>query len=240
MVIGCGDGSSEKKDTALLETPSIVASDSGGSVEIEDRALRSALWSELNKPSGTEFTKDELLYITGLEFGPDDTEGVKLQSLKGLEALENLVALSLKDTPVTDISPLSQLPNFRYLRINNNYGGEIGEPIDLAPLSELSDLEQLMILMSKTSDISPLAGLENLRHLELHLTWVSDVSAVAGLPALNFLSLSADHVYDFSPLLESGLAPANSIKIVGEWQEGTNGPDVVKALKKRGVTCYCP
>ena len=212
---------------ALLEAPTIVASLSGGSPEIEDLALRRALWSELNKPRGTEFTKDELLDITRLEFGPDDTGGVKLKSLKGIEALENLVALSLKDSQVTDISPLSELHKIKYLRINNNYGGEIGGPIDLAPLSGLSNFEQLMILMSKTSDISPLAGLEKLRRLELHLTWVSDISAVAELPSLNFISLNADHVYDFAPLLESGLAPANSIKIVGEWQQGTNGPDIV-------------
>ena len=231
MVIGCGGASPEIEDMALLETPTI---------EIEDIALRRALWSELNKPPGTEFTNHELLDVTRLEFGPNDTGGVQLKSLKGIEALENLVALSLKDTQVTDISSLSELQNFRYLRINNNYGGEIGEPIDLAPLSGLSNLEQLMILMSKTSDISPLAGLEELRHLELHLTWVSDISVLAGLASLNFVSLSADHVYDFAPLLESGLAPHNSVKIVGEWQEGTNGPDVMKTLKARGVACYCP
>ena len=218
MVIGCG----------------------GGSPEIEDMALRRALWSELNKPRGSEFTKDELLDITQLAFGPDDTGGVELKSLKGIEALENLEALILSESPVTDISPLSELHKLRYLRFSRTLGGGIGRPIDLAPLSGLSNLEQLMILMSKTSDISPLAGLEKLRYLELHLTWVSDISAVAELPSLNFVSLNADHVYDFAPLLESGLGTGDSIKIVGEWQQGTNGPDVVKALKAQGVVCYCP
>ena len=240
MVIGCGGDSPEIEDMALLETPTIVASPSGGSPEIEDMALRRALWSELNKPRGSEFTKDELLDVTRLEFGPNDTGGVQLKSLKGIEALENLVALSLKDTQVTDISSLSELQNFRYLRINNNYGGEIGEPIDLAPLSGLSNLEQLMILMSKTSDISPLAGLKKLHLLQVHLTRVSDISAVAGLPALNEVSLHAGFVYDFAPLLESGLGTGDSIKIVGKWQQDTNGPDVVNALAERGVGCSCP
>ena len=160
--------------------------------------------------------------------------------MKGIAALENLEALVLVKSQVTDISPLSELHKLRYLRFSRTLGGGIGRPIDLAPLSGLSNLEQLFIQMSKTSDISPLAGLNKLHHLELRLTQVSDISAVAGLASLNFVSLSADHVYDFAPLLESGLAPHNSVKIVGEWQQGTNGPDVVKALAARGVGCSCP
>ena len=215
MVIGCG----------------------GGSPEIEDMALRRALWSELNKPRGSEFTKDELLDITQLAFGPDDTGGVELKSLKGIEALENLEALILDESQVTDISPLSELHKLRYLRFSRTLGGGIGGPIDLAPLSGLSNLEQLKIEAYRTSDISPLAGLEKLHHLQLDDTWVSDISVVAGLASLNFISLNPGNGYDFAPLLESGLGTGDVIRIVGMWQPGTNGPDVLKALVARGVEC---
>ena len=218
MVIGCG----------------------GGLPEIEDMALRRALWSELNKSRGDEFTKDELLDITQLRVNPDDTGGAVLKSLKGIEALENLEALVLVESQVTDISPLSELHKLRYLEFFNR--GEVGDygPIDLAPLSGLSNLEQLWITFSQTSDISPLAGLKKLHLLQVHLTRVSDISAVAGLPALNEVSLHAGFVYDFAPLLESGLGTGDKMHIAGEWQQGTNGPDVVNALAARGVRCSCP
>lgn len=174
--------SSEGENPILLQAPT--------NVEIEDMALRTALWSALNKPPGTEFTNHELLDITQLEFGPDDTGGVELKSLKGIGALENLVELKLKDSQFTDISSLT--------------------------------------------------GLKKLSKIELHLTGVSDISVVAGLASLIFVSLNADHVYDFAPLLESGLSPGNWVKVVGKWQEGSNGPDVITTLKKRAVHCYCP
>jgi Leucine-rich repeat (LRR) protein len=72
------------------------------------------------------------------------------------------------DTQVSDLSPLSELKNLRYLLLSNT------QVSDLSPLAELKNLYYLQLGGTQVSDLSPLVELKNLTHLDLRNTLVSE------------------------------------------------------------------
>jgi Leucine-rich repeat (LRR) protein len=63
-----------------------------------------------------------------------------VQTLAGIEALENLEQLELSDNAIQDLSPLLQLTNLRVLGLRNNRVGDI-RPLQQLPLLRFLSLE---------------------------------------------------------------------------------------------------
>jgi len=76
--------------------------------------------------------------------------------------------VDLRDTQVTNLSPLAELTSLEWLNLNNT------QVSDLSPLVELKNLEGLGLHHTQVSDLSPLAELKNLERLNLNNTQVSN------------------------------------------------------------------
>ncbi|MEM8643159.1 MAG: NACHT domain-containing protein, partial [Cyanobacteria bacterium P01_G01_bin.54] len=78
--------------------------------------------------------------------------------------------LSLSQTQVSDVSPLSTLTQLKNLYLDQT------QVSDVLPLSALTQLEILSLSQTQVSDVSPLSALTQLEILSLSQTQVSDVS----------------------------------------------------------------
>ena len=140
--------------------------------------------------------------------------------------------LSLFNSGITDITPLSRLVNLKKLNVGQS-------PLkNLSPLAELVHLEELAIGNYGTPDrfkvplnLEPLKGLVKLKRLEIVGSHVRDLSPVGNLPDITYLALAYSRVDDYQPLLTlkhlkglqlegNGTAKAN-LKIVAKLPELT-------------------
>jgi len=171
---------------------------------------------------------------------------------------DTIVALDLRESGVTDLSPLAGLA------LQVLYAEQTGvvdlEPLRGMPLVELSlsdspvenidalrgmPLESLRLVNTKVRDVSPLRGAP-LRELWLNNTPVVDISALAGAPLIS-LTVEGTRVSDIEvvrrlPLLErlnlsgapvSDLGPVaglNLTRLVFNPQTATKGLDAARAL----------
>ena len=91
----------------------------------------------------------------------------KIFDLTPISNLTRLQLLSLRETKVASLAPLSAFRNLRVLDISNT-------PVsDLNPLRDLKHLEMLAAWGSAVIDLAPLAGIHSLRVLNLSRTDVS-------------------------------------------------------------------
>ena len=115
-------------------------------------------WVELR------FDKDE---FRALEVLPDS-----------LSDLTNLVYLRLKDTQVSDVTPLQALTNLTDLYL----GGT--RVADVSPLQTLTHLTHLYLYNTQVVDLTPLQTLTNLTDLSLSGTQAVDLRPLSGLANL--------------------------------------------------------
>jgi Leucine-rich repeat (LRR) protein len=96
----------------------------------------------------------------------DLPEGIRAQisDLSPLSALPNLQKLDLSRTQVADLSPLATLTSLKKLDLFRT------QAADLSPLATLTDLEDLGLSWSLVADLSPLKGLANLKRLYIRGT----------------------------------------------------------------------
>ena len=120
----------------------------------------------------------------------------------GLTGLKNL---GIRNTNISDLSPLAGLTGLISLRIENT------NVSDLSPLAGLTGLTALYLDNNNISDVSPLAGLTELSILYLDNNNISDVSSLAELPKLSFLGLDNNNMSDLSPL--AGLTGLRSLRL---------------------------
>lgn len=80
-----------------------------------------------------------------------------LSEISDLTCLEYLsIQYPVHQTPLSDLSPLSNLYNLKYLMLGGN------NISDLSPLSDLNKLKSLDLSNNQISDVSPLYNLKNL------------------------------------------------------------------------------
>jgi len=94
-----------------------------------------------------------------------------------------------------DLSELSKFPNLDRLCI-----ALIPEPVNISPLTNLTNLTQLEIHDSDISDISSLKDLTSLTSLYLVKNNISDLPPLESLAKLSTLRLSYNNISDISPL----------------------------------------
>ena len=97
-----------------------------------------------------------------------DLRNTQVSDISPLAELNNLERLYLGITQVSDVSPLAELKSLRELSLSNT------QVSDLSPLAELKSLNELWLRGTQVSDLSPLAELKNLEELDLSDTQVSD------------------------------------------------------------------
>lgn len=159
--------------------------------------VREAL-EELGLPASAPLTKEKMLQLTSLNANHSG-----IVDITGLEFAVNLEELHLGGrNRITDLSPLANLKNLTHLHLWHRQVADMPPVtnLDISPLSELINLEFLVLERSGISNISPLAELINLDELSLIDNSISDISPLTGLKKLRALYLSHNHIVDFSPL----------------------------------------
>lgn len=117
-----------------------------------------------------------------------------LRKLVGDECFQTVLAVTLHETHVEDLTPLIPLQRLKWLHLSGN-------PIrDLAPLSCLPSLMRLGIGDTLVTDLSPIGDLKNLTTLYAMGTQVSDLTPLAALPKLETVNLTDTPVTEISPL----------------------------------------
>lgn len=102
--------------------------------------------------------------------------------------------LNLNRTEIIDLAPLAELENLQDISCQSL------KVIDLSPLMKLVGLQKVDLSFTRVSDLSPLAGLINLREIKCYYTEVSDLSPLAKLLNLQVLKCNSIPVSDLSPL----------------------------------------
>lgn len=148
---------------------------------------------------------NDIAWFTGLERlelsgNPDVT------NIEYLSRLENLRYLDLCSTGVSDLSAIAELKDLRVLRIVGTPVKDLGplagltslleldidgydfDPLDIAPLAGLVNLEKLEV---STDDLAPLAGLTELKSLTICGKY-SDLNALTDLMKLEVLHIMGD------------------------------------------------
>ena len=166
----------------------------GASVHIPDLNLRAAIAEKLGKTQRVPITVEDMENLRHLNLFTSDIKGIK--DLRGLEFAVNLVDLLIKDSEISDLSPLAGLKNLSFIHIE---GGNIR---DLSPVKRLTNLWALKIGHNSISDLSPIAGLHGLENLGFYGNSVSDLSPIAGLKNLTSIAISHNEISDLSPLKE--------------------------------------
>ena len=158
----------------------------------------------------------------------------EVSDLTPLARLQNLHTLFLASAGNIDLSDLAGMDSLRDLRLIGMDQALVGN--GLAPLLELSNLQELALNRFQISDISPLAGLVGLEILDLSWNEISDLSPLAGLTNLEILHLSWNEISDLSPLVGltnlvvldvtaneiSNLSPLAELTNLGNLQLGLN------------------
>ncbi|MDQ8204497.1 leucine-rich repeat domain-containing protein [Pelagicoccus sp. SDUM812003] len=199
-------------------------------VEIEDRALRYAIRSELGiaREEILDVDLERLTYLSvGQDSFPDSTW--KVERLDGLENASNLEHLSLRQQRVASLTPIANHKTLNFLQISENEAklGSIEslEEMDnleilgiygsgLAELPTLpAGLKTLAATQNEISDLEPLRGLEHLRYVEAARNDLSNLNALKGLTSLEYLYLAENRIDDISGL--AGLTNLEELTIFG-------------------------
>lgn len=161
------------------------------------------------KPAGLEGMPAEILAAIARSLNVPISE-VTPASLREVDEL------SLRNTQVSDLGPLKDLPILRRLYLNNTQVSDLGplktlntlgsldlsstQVSDLGPLKNLTALGLLSLDGSRVSDLGPLENLTGLVSLSLDGTEVSNLGPLENLTALAYLYLGGLKVGDLGPL----------------------------------------
>jgi Leucine-rich repeat (LRR) protein len=108
----------------------------------------------------------------------------------------SLKSLELNDQNITDLFPLTQLPNLKILYLGNN--GLTNAHLDA--FKDFNKLEELYLWGNKLESIHNLAHLTNLRALTFNNNKIKDISPIVSLHKLYYLVGSTNEIEDIRPL----------------------------------------
>ncbi len=130
-------------------------------------------------------------------------------NLTPLASLTNLENLHFAGNVITNLTPLASLKKLRVLILHDigfsGYGSDIAAQysrnIDLTPLSNLTDLQELHIdATPNLENLSSLSLLINLKLLALNENEIKDISFLSSLANLEELYLVGNKIENLSPL----------------------------------------
>lgn len=115
-------------------------------------------------------------------------------SLEALFQFKNLFYIDIKDSQLTDISPLKNLTNLYRLDLSYN------QIKDISPLAHLSELDHILLTENNIDDISPLKNLTKLTSLGLDFNKIKNISSLENLINLVETNLSNNQIENISSL----------------------------------------
>jgi Leucine-rich repeat (LRR) protein len=126
-----------------------------------------------------------------------DNQGITNERLAEMvengEIPQNVHLLSLNENPISDFSPLAELPQLRLLYAQNSGIS------DLSTFSGITSLYQLYLSGNEISDLSPLSEMQ-FSVLSLSDNKISDLSPLSAMRWLDYLKLDNNQIRDLSPL----------------------------------------
>ena len=164
-------------------------------------------------------TKEKILRLERIEVNHNDT-----LNLTGLEFATNLRTLTLdKNNHITGLNSVANLINLVELRI---WRPEDAPPtnLDILPLANLINLEELVIDGYGISDISILANFMKLQRLYLENNHIEDFSPLAGLTNLRELRIRNNRAIDFRPLVPLNLILFEYDEVYEDLRTGASHP----------------
>ena len=165
-----------------------------------DAALWTAVRGELGLLPGVPLTKERMLQLERIEINYNDT-----LNLTGLEFAKNLRTLTLDgNNHIKGLRSIANLLNLVELRI---WRPEDAPPmnLDILPLANLTNLEEVTLENCGISDISILANFAKLQRLYLENNHIEDFSPLAGLTNLRELRIRNNRAIDFRSLVPLNL-----------------------------------
>ena len=134
---------------------------------VVDEFLKAALIEELgdNGSGEPDFSKQENVKFL-------DLSGRYIQSLDGIQHLENLTKLVIDDNEISDLTPLASLTKLRYLDVRDHN------------IDDISALSMLDVRDNMISDLTPI------RRLDISYNNMEDISALFALKKPETLNLS--------------------------------------------------
>ncbi|EAE4855061.1 class 1 internalin InlH, partial [Listeria monocytogenes] len=155
-----------------------------------DPALANAIKIAAGKSNVTDtVTQADLDGITTLS-----AFGTGVTTIEGVQYLNNLIGLELKDNQITDLTPLKNLTKITELELSGN-------PLkNVSAIAGLQSIKTLDLTSTQITDVTSLAGLSNLQVLYLDLNQITNISPLAGLTNLQYLSIGNAQVSDLTPL----------------------------------------
>ncbi len=184
----------EEEDVVELEEEVVV---------FEDKNLEKAILETLENPES--ITQGELERLDWLSIYGD-----KITSLEGLQYAKNLTSLSIEQSAITDLTPISELPQLQSIYLSN-----IGEtnPNFIEILSKLTNLTSLGLNGYEIKDVTPYGNFKNLTSLYLRDNNITDISALKGLTNLFLLDLSGNNISDLSNLPNASMLSLDNNQI---------------------------
>ncbi|EHY0418834.1 InlB B-repeat-containing protein [Listeria monocytogenes] len=135
---------------------------------------------------------DGLQYLNNLEMMLVATN--KIHDYRPLSGLSKLQEMDLSDNEISDISSLSKLPSLTSLTLINN------QISDISSLSKLPSLTRLNLYNNQISDIDALSELTNLQSLWLANNQISNINVLSNLTNLTQTNLDDNQISDINPL----------------------------------------
>ncbi|MED1281068.1 leucine-rich repeat domain-containing protein [Bacillus paranthracis] len=144
--------------------------------------------------------------------------GQGIESLKGLEYMENLERLTIQGSDVRNIAPISQLKRLKVVDLSFNKIENV-EPlvnlerldilelqnnriVDINPLSQLKKVRTVNLSGNKISDIKPLYNVSSLRKLYVSNNKITDLTGIEQLNKLGTLGIGSNGLVNIEPISE--------------------------------------
>jgi Leucine-rich repeat (LRR) protein len=131
--------------------------------------------------------------LTDVDFGLGGGTST-IANLEPLRYLRKLQVVNLSNNPLTDLSPLAQLPLLETLDLRNSLNGN-----DLSPLAKAPSLKTLTLRNTTLGNLTPLGSISTLEDLDLTSAQLSQPATLSALKNVTQLTLS-NVLSDATPL----------------------------------------
>lgn len=145
-----------------------------------------------------------------------------LSDLSPLSVLPNLTTLVLENNSITDISPLTSLTALVFLDLSGN------QLANLSPLSLLTSLIEIDLQQNQISNLRPLSPLVSLTKLDLSQNLITDVSPLRFLLALTVLDLGGNQ------LTGAAIEPLTALSVLTRLDLTNNNIEMIEVLSQFG------
>ena len=149
------------------------------------------------------------------------TELKNIRDLTGLEHAINLETIWIGGNPISDLSPLANLPKLNHLQLASC------NVSDLTPLASLTEILILRLNDNPISDFSPLASLKKIERISLGRNLTEDISVLSQLLSLKDVLIWDLRMVDLSAVVH--LPNIETINLCDNWISEVK-PSEVSAL----------